>query len=97
MEDRLAPFEQVWQGGIRVCCGVILGIGEAAQDRIAMLATLPAHPDSVPVRRAHVIDPLALVRIVALARILMPVSVVRLSAERIGMHDEVQACAFSPA
>ena len=109
MEDRLDTVEQVRKGGIRVCCGGILGMGEAEEDRIAMLvtlATLPAHPDSVPVNlwneiegvpvqaRAQAVDPFALVRIVALARILMPASVVRLSAGRTGMSDELQALCF---
>jgi len=109
MEDRLDTVEQVRKGGIKVCCGGILGMGEAEEDRIAMLvtlATLPAHPDSVPVNlwtevagvpvqaRAQPVDPFALVRIVALARILMPASVVRLSAGRTGMSDELQALCF---
>ena len=109
MEDRLDTVEQVRKGGIKVCCGGILGMGEAEEDRIAMmvtLATLPAHPDSVPVNlwneiegvpvqeRAKAVDPFALVRIVALARILMPASVVRLSAGRTGMSDELQALCF---
>ncbi|WP_417673136.1 biotin synthase BioB [Pseudodonghicola sp.] len=109
MEDRLDTVEQVRKGGIKVCCGGILGMGEAQEDRIAMLvtlATLPAHPDSVPVNlwneiegvpvqeRAQAVDPFALVRIVALARILMPASVVRLSAGRTGMSDELQALCF---
>ncbi|NVK20700.1 MAG: biotin synthase BioB [Methylocystaceae bacterium] len=109
MEDRLDTVEQVRKGGIKVCCGGILGMGETEEDRIAMLvtlATLPAHPDSVPVNlwneiegvpvqaRAQSVDPFALVRIVALARILMPASVVRLSAGRTGMSDELQALCF---
>ncbi len=109
MEDRLDTVEQVRKGGIKVCCGGILGMGEAEEDRIAMmvtLATLSAHPDSVPVNlwneiegvpvqeRAKAVDPFALVRIVALARILMPASVVRLSAGRTGMSDELQALCF---
>lgn len=109
MEDRLETVEQVRRGGIKVCCGGILGMGEAEEDRIALLvtlATLPAHPDSVPVNlwneiegvpvqgRARAVDPFALVRIVALARILMPASVVRLSAGRTEMSDELQALCF---
>ncbi|WP_418593694.1 biotin synthase BioB [Ponticoccus sp. (in: a-proteobacteria)] len=109
MEDRLDTVEQVRKGGIKVCCGGILGMGETEEDRIAMLvtlATLPAHPDSVPVNlwneiegvpvqaRAQAVDPFALVRLVALARILMPASVLRLSAGRTGMSDEVQALCF---
>ncbi|QPZ90971.1 biotin synthase BioB [Thioclava electrotropha] len=109
MEDRLDTVENVRKGGIRVCCGGILGMGEAEEDRIAMLltlATLPAHPDSVPInlwneidgvpvqKNAEPVDPFALVRIVALARILMPASVVRLSAGRTGMSDAWQALCF---
>jgi len=109
MDDRLDTVGHVRRGGIKVCCGGILGMGEAEEDRIAMLvtlATLPAHPESVPVNlwnevkgvpvqgRAAPVDPFALVRIVALARILMPASVVRLSAGRTGMSDELQALCF---
>lgn len=109
MRDRLDTVDAVRKGGIKVCCGGILGMGEAEEDRIAMLvtlATLPTHPDSVPVNlwneiegvpvqnRAQAIDPFALVRTVALARILMPASVVRLSAGRTGMSDELQALCF---
>lgn len=109
MEDRLETVEMVRKGGIKVCCGGIIGMGEAEQDRIAMLvtlATLPAHPDSVPVNlwneiegvpvqeRARSLDPFSVIRTVALARILMPASVVRLSAGRTGMSDELQALCF---
>ncbi|OCW59545.1 biotin synthase BioB [Hoeflea olei] len=109
MEDRLETVNHVRSGGIRVCCGGIIGMGEAEEDRIAMLvtlATLPAHPDSVPInlwneiegvpvqQLAEPVDPFALVRLVALARILMPASVVRLSAGRTGMSDEWQALCF---
>lgn len=109
MQDRLQTVEYVRQGGIKVCCGGILGMGEALEDRISMLvtlATLPAHPDSVPINlwneidktpvqpRAQPVDPFALVRIIALARILMPKSVVRLSAGRTKMSEELQALCF---
>uniref|UniRef100_UPI003BAC61B3 biotin synthase BioB n=1 Tax=Stappia sp. TaxID=1870903 RepID=UPI003BAC61B3 len=109
MEDRLETVDHVRKGGIRVCCGGIVGMGETEEDRIAMLvtlATLPAHPDSVPVnlwneidgvpvqKTARPVDPFALVRLVALARILMPASVVRLSAGRTEMSDELQALCF---
>lgn len=109
MEDRLDTVEQVRKGGIKVCCGGILGMGETEEDRISMLVTLarlPEHPDSVPLnlwneiegvpvqQQARPVDPFALVRIVALARILMPASVVRLSAGRTGMSDELQALCF---
>ena len=80
MADRLETVEHVRKGGIRVCCGGIVGMGETEEDRIAMLvtlATLPAHPDSVPVnlwneidgvpvqKTARPVDPFALVRLVA--------------------------------
>lgn len=109
MEDRLDTVERVRQGGINVCCGGILGMGEAQDDRISMLVTLaslPAHPGSVPINvwneiqgvpiqnRAKKVDPFELVRMVALARIMMPKSVVRLSAGRTGMSDELQALCF---
>ena len=109
MEDRLETVEHVRKGGIKVCCGGILGMGEAEADRISMLvtlATLPSHPDSVPVNlwnavkgvpvqdKSEKVDPFALVRLVALARILMPASVVRLSAGRTEMSDELQSLCF---
>ncbi|MFC0339581.1 biotin synthase BioB [Paracoccus niistensis] len=109
MEDRLETLDHVREGGIRVCCGGILGMGEDEEDRIAMLvtlATLPRHPESVPINLwqpiegtpveavARPVDPFSLVRAVALARILMPESVVRLSAGRTGMSDELQALCF---
>jgi biotin synthase len=109
MQDRLDTLDHVRKGGIRICCGGIVGMGESEDDRIAMLvtlATLPQHPESVPINlwneipgtpvqaRATEVDPLALARLVALARILMPASVVRLSAGRTGLTDEAQALCF---
>lgn len=109
MQDRLETVEHVRQGGIKVCCGGILGMGETIDDRISMLltlATLPAHPDSVPVNlwneiadtpvqaRAKPVDPFDLIRTIALARIMMPASVVRLSAGRTEISDELQALCF---
>lgn len=109
MQDRLTTVEHVRKGGIRVCCGGIVGMGESLDDRIAMLvtlATLPEHPQSLPINlwnriegtpvadRAEAVDPLDLVRLVALARILMPASVLRLSAGRTGLSDEAQALCF---
>ena len=109
MADRLDTVEAVRRGGIGVCCGGIVGMGEAEADRIAMLvtlATLPDHPGSVPINlwtripgvpvdaEARPVDPIALVRLVALARILMPASVLRLSAGRLGLSDEAQALCF---
>ena len=94
--------------GIHVCCGGILGMGESAADRIAFLhtlATLDPHPESVPINNlvqvegtplagTAALDPIEFVRIVALARVLMPRSHVRLSAGRAAMSDEMQALCF---
>ena len=106
--DRLATLGRVSNAGIKVCCGGIIGMGESARDRCAMLATLtqlPRHPESVPINmlmRApgtpleHVaeLDPLDMVRTIAVARILMPASRVRLSAGRSNMDDALQALCF---
>lgn len=109
MQDRLDTLDHVRKGGIRLCCGGILGIGETEEDRIAMLvllANLERHPESVPINlwqpiantpvegMAEPVEPFSLVRAVALARILMPQSVVRLSAGRTGMSDSLQALCF---
>ncbi|RCS22525.1 biotin synthase BioB [Phyllobacterium salinisoli] len=109
MDDRLNTLAYLREGGIKVCCGGIVGMGETIDDRIAMLvtlATLDCHPESVPlnmwseikgtpvVDKAKPADVLDFVRLVALARILMPRSVVRLSAGRLAMSDEVQALCF---
>ncbi len=94
--------------GLKVCCGGILGMGEAKQDRAQLLhtlATLDAHPESVPINQlvrvkgtplegSAAVDPLEFVRTVAVARILMPKSHVRLSAGREQMSDEMQALCF---
>jgi biotin synthase len=107
-QDRLDTLAAVRDAGIRVCCGGILGMGEAAEDRIAFLhtlATLDPHPESVPINNLVQVpgtplagqaplDPIEFVRIVALARILMPRSHVRLSAGRAQMSDELQALCF---
>ncbi len=109
MDDRLETLARVRAGGIKVCCGGIVGMGETVEDRIAMLATLAAlerHPESVPLNMwmpipdtpvmetAQPVDPIAFVRLVALARILMPQSTLRLSAGRHAMSDEMQALCF---
>ncbi|WP_310244166.1 biotin synthase BioB [Rhizobium rosettiformans] len=107
-EDRLETLANVRDAGIKVCAGGILGMGETVEDRISMLVTLanlPAPPESVPINMlipipgskladAPSVDPTDFVRIVALARILMPRSHVRLSAGRTGMSDELQALCF---
>ncbi|PPQ28211.1 biotin synthase BioB [Rhodopila globiformis] len=106
--DRLETLARVREAGIKVCSGGILGLGEAVEDRIDMLVTLanlPTPPDSVPLNmlipmpgtrlaEAAPIDPLAFVRIVALARLMMPQSHVRLAAGRTAMSDEMQALCF---
>ena len=109
IDDRLETLGHVRAGGIKVCCGGIVGMGETIDDRIAMLVTLAcleSHPESVPINmwnqvagtpvmdKAVPAEPIALVRLVALARILMPASVVRLSAGRQAMSDEWQALCF---
>jgi biotin synthase len=106
--DRLETLVHVRQSGVKVCCGGIVGMGEEAIDRVDMLVTLanqPEHPESVPINmlipiagtplaKADPIDPIAFVRTIALARILMPKSFVRLSAGRSAMSDEMQALCF---
>lgn len=106
--DRLDTLDAVREAGIHVCCGGIVGMGEGAEDRagmIATLASLPAHPESVPINMlvqvegtplagGQKIDPLEFVRTIAVARITMPKSVVRLSAGREDMSEETQALCF---
>jgi len=106
--DRLDTLATVRQAGIKVCCGGILGMGEAVDDRIDMLVTLanlPVPPESVPINMlipvsgtklgdAAPVDPIDFVRLIALARLLMPQSYVRLSAGRTKMTDEMQALCF---
>jgi biotin synthase len=107
-EDRLDTLTHVRDAGIHVCCGGIVGMGEGRDDRVGMIATLaslPVHPESVPinllVRVAGTpladevpLDPLEFVRTIAVARIAMPRSVVRLSAGREDMSEEMQALCF---
>jgi len=107
-EDRLRTLEHVRKAGITVCCGGIIGMGESDEDRIGLLhqlATLDPHPESVPINmlvavegtplaHAQPVDPLALVRCIATARILMPASMVRLSAGRRSLSREAAALCF---
>ncbi len=107
-QDRLDTLSHVRAAGIGVCCGGILGMGEDVDDRAALLQTLanlPQHPDSVPINQlvpaegtplahAPAPDPLDFVRTVAAARIVLPRSMVRLSAGRSAMSDELQALCF---
>jgi biotin synthase len=106
--DRLDTLDHVRQSGMKVCCGGILGMGESEQDRIDMLVALtnlPEAPESVPINmlipipgtplaKSERIGPIEFVRVVALARIMMPESFVRLSAGRSAMTDEMQALCF---
>jgi biotin synthase len=107
-QDRLDTLDTVRNAGIHVCCGGIVGMGEGLGDRAGMIATLaglPVHPESVPINMlvqvegtplaaAAKLDPLDFVRTIAVARITMPASVVRLSAGREDMSEETQALCF---
>ncbi|HEX2655740.1 MAG TPA: biotin synthase BioB [Xanthobacteraceae bacterium] len=107
-QDRLDTLGYVRDAGIHVCCGGIVGMGEGREDRVGMIATLaslPMHPESVPINmlvqvestplsNAVKLDPLEFVRTIAVARITMPASMVRLSAGREDMSDETQALCF---
>jgi len=107
-QDRLDTLEAVREAGMNVCCGGIVGMGEASEDRAGLLhtlATLPSHPQSVPINQlvrvagtpladAAALDPFDFVRTIAVARILMPRAHVRLSAGRSDMSDEMQALCF---
>jgi biotin synthase len=107
-QDRLDTLRRVREAGINVCCGGIIGMGESAEDRANLLielANLPQHPESVPINLlvrvegtplldAPKLDPLVFVRTIAVARLLMPASRVRLSAGRADMSDELQALCF---
>ena len=106
--DRLETLERVRDAGIHVCCGGIVGMGEDRADRAGLmktLANLPVHPESVPINLlvqvegtplygSEALDPFEFVRTIAVARILMPESFVRLSAGREHMNDETQALCF---
>lgn len=107
-EDRLETLENVRKAGVTVCCGGIIGLGETHEDRIGMLhtlATMPEHPESVPINSLVAIpgtplehnskvDVWDMVRMIATARILMPKTMVRLSAGRTEMSVSDQALCF---
>jgi biotin synthase len=107
-QDRLVTLEQVRDAGLKTCCGGIVGMGETREQRAGLLqalANLPEHPQSVPINQlvpvpgtplgdAEPLDPFEFVRAIAVARILMPLSIVRLSAGRQQMDDAVQALCF---
>src|SRR5437899_2071249 len=109
MQDRIETLGFARKAGLKVCCGGIVGLGETIDDRLGMLmllANLEAHPESVPINMWNEVDgvpvnntaerpdPISLVRVIAVARIMMPGSVVRLSAGRQYMTDELQALCF---
>jgi len=107
-QDRLETLENVRDAGMNVCCGGIVGMGEEQRDRIGLLlqlATMPKHPESVPINQLvrvegtpladeEELDPFDFIRTIAVARILMPKSYVRLSAGREDMNDQTQSLAF---
>ena len=107
-QDRLDTLEHVRQAGLKTCCGGIVGMGETREQRAGLLqalANLPEHPGSVPINRlvqvagtplhgTALLDPFEFVRTIAVARLMMPLSVVRLSAGRAEMSEELQALCF---
>jgi len=107
-QDRLDTLDEVRRAGINVCCGGIVGMGESREDRVGMihaLATLPVHPESVPINmlvqvegtpvsHGQAPDHIEFIRTIAVARITMPKSMVRLSAGRETMSVETQALCF---
>ena len=106
--DRLQTLNYVRESGMKICSGGILGMGESLDDRAGLLiqlANLPEHPESVPINmlvkvagtpleNADDVDPFDFIRMLAVARILMPQSHVRLSAGREAMNEQMQALAF---
>jgi biotin synthase len=109
MQDRIDTLGHAREAGLKVCCGGIVGMGEQVGDRLGMLmllASFTVHPESVPINMWNEVkgvpvndtaerpDPIALVRLIAVARIMTPKSVVRLSAGRRYMTDELQALCF---
>ena len=107
-QDRLDTLDNVRKAGMKVCCGGIMGMGEDEDDRVGLLvqlANLPQHPESVPVNMlvkvkgtpledVEDLDPFDFIRIIAVARIMMPASHVRLSAGREQMNEQMQALCF---
>ncbi len=107
-DDRLQTIARVRQAGITVCCGGIIGLGEDRPARwrlLQQLSMFDPHPESVPVNllvrvagtplaEQPPVDPMELVRVIATARLLMPASMVRLSAGRLSLSDEAQTLCF---
>ena len=108
MQDRFDTLAHVRDAGMKTCCGGIVGMGESRRQRAGLLQTLanlPAHPDSVPINRlvqvegtplagTALLDPFEFVRTIAVARLMMPAAMVRLSAGRAEMSEELQAMCF---
>jgi len=106
--ERLQTLAYVRDAGMKICCGGILGMGESLDDRAGLLmqlANLPEHPESVPINmlvkvagtpleKAEEVDPFDFIRMLAVARIMLPASHVRLSAGREQMNEQMQALAF---
>jgi biotin synthase len=107
-QERIDTLQHVRDSGMKICSGGIIGMGERASDRVGLLvqlANLPQQPESVPINmlvkvkgtpleNVEDLDPFEFIRCIAVARILMPKSHVRLSAGRESMSDELQAMAF---
>ncbi len=107
-QERIDTLHRVKEAGVKVCAGGILGMGETSKDRAGLLialANLPKHPDSVPINMlvpipgtplesVDRIDDFEFIRTVAVARLMMPASVIRLSAGREGMNDQLQSLCF---
>lgn len=107
-QQRLDTLQHVRNAGMKVCCGGIVGMGESERDRIGLLLTLanmPEHPESVPVNmlvrvegtplaEVEALEPFDFIRTIAVARVLMPASHVRLSAGRTAMNEQMQALCF---
>lgn len=107
-DDRLDTLDHVRQAGLKVCSGGIVGLGESREDRIGLLhelATLPLHPESVPINmlvpiegtplaQVEKLDVIEWIRTIAVARLIMPKSYIRLSAGREALTDSDQALAF---
>jgi biotin synthase len=107
-QDRLETIDNVRKAGMNVCSGGIVGLGEEQSDRVGLLiqlANMPSHPESVPINQLVKVegtpladqddlDPFDFIRTIAVARILMPKSHVRLSAGREDMNDQTQSLAF---
>lgn len=107
-QDRLDTLSHVRDAGMKICSGGIIGMGESANDRAGLLvelANLPTHPESVPINMlvkvkgtpletVDDVDPFEFIRLIAIARIMMPQSAVRLSAGRENMNEQMQALCF---